>query len=429
MDKNDLEIGAIDFTNENDKKLRKNIFIKGMLTGVVVTAAVCIISVVLMVNFGIGAFSGKNVTVSLDDITETTSSSELINKISNKLIYLNSIIDMYYLEETDTDELAEGIYAGLFEALDDPYTYYYNKEEYEELKQSINGTYSGIGAVVSQDADTKIITVLNPYKDAPAYKAGMRAGDIVYSVNGTEVGETDVSTVVSWLKGEAGTDVDVTVYRNNQYVDLTIIREEIEIPTVDYQVLDNNVGYIEISQFDTNTSGQFADAMEDLISQNMEGLVIDLRNNPGGVYETVVEMLDSILPEGTIVYTEDKNGAKDVETSDADTILDVPLSVIVNENSASASEIFAGAVKDYGIGTIVGTTTYGKGVVQSVVDLGDGTGIKITTSKYYTPNGVCIHGIGIEPDVEVDVDYIEALQSSFDEDEQLQTAIKVLGLE
>lgn len=405
-------------------KEKKEIFIKGMLTGVVSTAAVCIISVVIFVLCA-DVFKSEH-TENLEDYIYSKTSSELVDLISSKLTYLETVISNYYIEDIDEGVLVEGVYKGLFEALDDPYSEYYDEEEYAELKESISGSYSGIGAVVSQNKETMVITVVNPYANSPAYEAGMRAGDIIYSVEGEEIATKDISDVVDKLKGEEDTSVNVTVYRDGEYIDLSIVRRKIEVATVGYQMLENNIGYIEISQFDVNTTEQFGKAMKELNAQNMEGLVIDLRNNPGGVYETVVDMLDMIMPEGTIVYTEDKYGNRETETSDADTILNVPLSVIVNENSASASEIFAGAIKDCGLGTIVGMTTYGKGVVQSVLDLGDGTGLKITTSKYYTPSGVCINGIGITPDVEVEVDYIDALQADMEDDVQLQKAIEVV---
>ena len=238
----------------------------------------------------------------------------------------------------------------------------------------------------------------------------------------------DLNSAVTLIKGEEGTPVTLTIKRGTEVFDVTAVREMIDVETVTHKMLDNNIGYIDVDEFGDKTAKQFSKAFDDLEAQNMTGLVIDLRDNPGGVLDIVVEMLDSILPEGTIVSVKDKYGATDVSESDAATRLNVPLVVLVNENSASASEIFAGAVKDYGVGTIVGKTTFGKGIVQTIFGLQDGTGVKVTIEDYYTPKGESIHKIGVSPDVEIDLPDEVKMQVTipYEEDIQLQKAVEIL---
>ena len=274
--------------------------------------------------------------------------------------------------------------------------------------------------MVSQRMDTMEITVIKVFEGGPADEAGMEAGDILYKVEGEEIGAQEVSFVVKDIKGEAGTWVTVTVYRpsTGEYIDLEMERRNIETPTVEHQMLEDQIGYIAISSFEAVTSNQFNAAIEDLQSQNMQGLIIDLRNNPGGMLTTVCEMLDRVLPENQLlVYTIDKNGTKEETYSeDADT-LDLPMAVLVNDQSASASEIFTAAMQDYDKAEIVGETTFGKGIVQVIIPMSDGSAVKLTTSKYYTPNGICIHEIGVTPDIEVSLD-LEG-----DTDNQLAAAV------
>lgn len=408
---------------EDNKKFLKG-FAGGILSATVIVALVIFIS--------------KYSNISLQ-LTESKSSSETQTNAQEKVggAYTNAkvdaireIIDRYYLEDADESAMVNGIYKGLVAGLGDPYSVYYTEDEYNRLMETTEGIYCGIGVSVSQNIETGIITLVKPFKNAPGFEAGILPGDILYKVNGEEVTGQDLTTVVAKIKGEEGTTVDLTVVRENEtdYIDITVERRQVEIPTIEYEMLENNIGYILISEFDTVTQQQFFDAFTDLNNKGMQGLVVDLRDNPGGILDVVNSILDNILPEGLIVYTEDKAGHKEEYTSDAEHYFDKPLAVLINGNSASASEIFAGAVKDYGIGTLVGTTTYGKGIVQRLIELGDGTAMKLTISKYFTPNGNNIHGIGIEPDIEVELSDEARKKAVIEhsEDNQLQTAIEAV---
>ena len=283
---------------------------------------------------------------------------------------------------------------------------------------------------MTQDAETGVITVVSCYEGTPAWEAGILAGDVVYKVDDAEVSGEDLTKVVAKIKKNDKDSVKLTVIRDgeNDYLEFNVKRADVKVPTVSWDMLENQVGYIAISSFEQVTEEQFLEAKQELTKQGMEKLVIDLRNNLGGVLDTVCNILNEMLPEGIIVYTEDKNGERTEYRSDGKHTFDLPLVILVNEYSASASEIFAGAVKDYGIGTLVGTTTYGKGIVQRLFPLPDGTAVKMTIAKYYTPDGNDIHKVGIEPDVEVELDESLRQQSviSREEDNQLKKALEIL---
>ena len=355
--------------------------------------------------------------------------SDIINdELIEKMDTLIQVVDYYYLYDYDEEAMAEAIYAGILNSLGDPYSVYYTEEEYDSFLEGVSGTYCGIGVVVQQNIETGIVTAVKPYAGCPGDKAGILPGDTILAVEGTEITGMDLNSAVTLIKGEEGTPVTLTIKRGTEVFDVTAVREMIDVETVTHKMLDNNIGYIDVDEFGDKTAKQFSKAFDDLEAQNMTGLVIDLRDNPGGVLDIVVEMLDSILPEGTIVSVKDKYGATDVSESDAATRLNVPLVVLVNENSASASEIFAGAVKDYGVGTIVGKTTFGKGIVQTIFGLQDGTGVKVTIEDYYTPKGESIHKIGVSPDVEIDLPDEVKMQVTipYEEDIQLQKAVEIL---
>lgn len=345
---------------------------------------------------------------------------------NQKMELLNSLIDRYYIGDVDETDLSEGVYKGYIEGLGDPYSVYYDEEETKQMSESLSGEFGGVGALMSQDRETGVITVLQVYDGSPAQEAGMRDGDTLYKVEGEEVTGEDLSDVVSKVKGEKGTQVTLTVLRadTGDEEELTITRDTIEAQTVSHEMKENNVGYIRITEFDTVTYEQYKEALEDLEDQGMERLIVDLRSNPGGNLDTVCDILDLMLPEGLIVYTEDKNGEREEYTSDEEKQFDKPLVVMMNGYSASASEIFAGAIQDYGLGQIVGTQSYGKGVVQSVFDLQDGTSVKLTIAEYFTPNGRSIDGEGITPDVEVEYQYDE---NNPDADNQLEKAMEVVA--
>ncbi|WP_099469123.1 S41 family peptidase [Konateibacter massiliensis] len=407
---------------EDNKK-----FLKGFLGGVL--SAVVVISLVLFIY----KYTGADLKVA--SLVQNVSGSEVEEVGSTltgtKIDVIKQIIDKYYLEDVDEADLVEGMYKGLVNGLGDPYSVYYTEDEFKSMMESTNGVYYGIGVTVSQNADTGIITLVKPFENGPGFEAGILPGDILYKVDGTEVTGMELSTVVAMIKGEEGTTVDLTIVREGESdeLNLTVERRQIEVPTISYEVLEGNVGYIAIAEFDTVTESQFISALEELNNQGVDGLVVDLRDNPGGNLDVVNSILDQILPEGLIVYTEDKYGNKDEYKSDEAHQFNKPLAVLINGNSASASEIFAGAVKDYGIGTLVGTKTFGKGIVQRLIELGDGTAMKLTISKYYTPNGYNIHGIGIEPDVELELDDSLRTQAviAHDEDNQLQKALEIIN--
>lgn len=413
----------------------KNKFFPGFLAGItgafVVFAIIFTISGNQIIGNGQEQLAQSGDQQKIVSTKDTTSSKKDSTKeIMNKINKLESLIDKYYMEEVDQEDLAEGIYKGLLESLNDPYSCYYTEEEYKALMESSSGIYCGIGALVTQDAKTGVISIVKPFLEGPAHEAGILPGDIVYKVNGEEVTGVDLSEVVSKMKGKEGTKAKITIIREgkNDPIDLSITRKMIEVPTIEYEMLDNKIGYIAVSEFDEVTAKQFKEAIKDLDKQGQVGLIVDLRNNPGGLLSTVVDMLDRLLPKGLIVYTEDKYGKKEEEFSDDKEKFDKPLVVLINENSASASEIFAGAIQDYKLGTIVGTNSFGKGIVQSIIPLTDGTAIKVTVSKYYTPNGKNIHGIGIKPDVEIELK--EELRNKVviekDKDNQLKKGIEII---
>lgn len=350
------------------------------------------------------------------------------NDVSAKLDLLNSLIDQYYLYEGEVDEdaLAEGIYSGYTAALGDPYTEYYDREETAALMESTSGEFSGIGATMTQNTDGPGAVITAVYEDSPAAEAGLQAGDVISKVDGNDVSGMDLDSIVSLIKGEKGTEVKITVLRYGQEIETTAVRDIIQMQTVDSVMLDDQVGYISVSEFDDVTYDQFKSALDSLEAQGMAGLVIDLRNNPGGNLDTVTDMLKLLLPEGPIVSITDKNGDTEEITCDGSNEFTKPLAVLVNQYSASASEVFCGAVQDYGIGSIVGVTTFGKGVVQQLMDLGDGTCLKVTIAEYYTPSGRSINGIGVEPDVEVE--YVYDAENP-EADNQLETAAETVRAE
>jgi carboxyl-terminal processing protease len=362
--------------------------------------------------------------------TETSEQNNSYNEIIEKLAYMEFLIDNYYLENTEGITFADGIYKGFISSLKDPYSTYYTEEEFKLLMESSSGVYHGIGAYVSQDTKTGIITIIKPFEESPAYKAGLLPGDIIYKVDGEEVTGVDLTEVVSRMKGMDGTDVRITIIREGETepLEFTITRKEIKVPTIEHSMLEENIGYIIITEFDDITISQFSSAVDELERQGMKGLIVDLRDNPGGLLQSVVKILDRVLPKGLIVYTEDKNGKRDEEYAKDAKQIGVPMTVLINGNSASASEIFAGAIQDYEMGTIVGTKSFGKGIVQKVIPLYDNTAIKLTISKYYTPKGRSIHGTGIIPDVEIDLkDELKKLVTvPIEDDNQLQEAIRIL---
>lgn len=372
----------------------KKSFMKGALYGALV--------MLLAVTMGGCVWKTANKSQSAGTAAVDAESDEATKE---KMEGLGALIDKYYLfsDEIDEEQLQDGIYKGYVNGLGDPYTVYYNEQETTAMLESTSGEYSGVGAIMTQDMTTGLVTIAGVYEDSPAEEAGLKTGDILYQVDEREITDEDLNEIVSWIKGEEGTEVTLHVYRGDELEEVACkaTRRKIEAHTVEYEMKQDQIGYIRIVEFDSVTYEQFKNALADLENQGMAGLVIDLRGNPGGNLDTTVDMLKLILPKGTIVSTEDKNGNKEEYVNEEDHTFQKPLAVLVNQNSASASEVFSGAVQDYGVGTIVGTTTYGKGIVQQLIDLGDGTSLKVTISEYFTPSGRSIHKKGVTPDVEV----------------------------
>lgn len=346
-----------------------------------------------------------------------------------KIEYLEKMIDQEYLGEVDNAELAEGIYAGLVYGLGDVYSRYYTADEYAQETASTDGAYAGIGVSIQKNKNGGV-QIAECYEGGPGAEAGLQTGDVITAINDTDVTDMELSDVVSLIRENKDNTIVLTVFRENEEKsrEISVDVTDVELPSVFGEMLDKKTGYIQITQFTGVTLQQYKDMFAELKDKGMERLVIDLRDNPGGLLTSVCDILREILPEGLIVYTEDKYGNREEETCDGKHQLDMPLAVLVNENSASASEIFAGAVQDHEVGTIVGTTTYGKGVVQELRQLSDGSAVKLTVSNYYTPNGNSINKVGIKPDVEVKLasELLNKDEITHEEDNQLQKALDVI---
>ena len=346
-----------------------------------------------------------------------------------KIEYLEKLIDQEYLGEVDNDEMAEGVYAGLVYGLGDVYSRYYTADEYAQETASTDGAYAGIGVSIQKNKNGGV-QIAECYEGGPGAEAGLQTGDVITAINDTDVTDMELSDVVSLIRENKDNTIVLTVFRENEEKsrEISVDVTDVELPSVFGEMLDKKTGYIQITQFTGVTLQQYKDMFAELKDKGMERLVIDLRDNPGGLLTSVCDILREILPEGLIVYTEDKYGNREEETCDGKHQMDMPLAVLVNESSASASEIFAGAVQDHEVGTIVGTTTYGKGVVQELRQLSDGSAVKLTVSNYYTPNGNSINKVGIKPDVEVKLasELLNKDEITHEEDNQLQKALDVI---
>lgn len=359
--------------------------------------------------------------------------SLLNDQVLDKITELVELINYYFYEDADEEEMATGLYAGLLASLDDRYTEYYTKQQYADLQIAATQNYYGIGAQLKQDRETMVVTIDHVYEGSPAESAGLKDNDVVVKVEEIEATDMELSDLVTHIRGEEGTTVHLQVMREGEtdYLELDVMRANIDLPTVEHKLLDGNIGYIHILEFGAPTIKQFSEAVTDLESQGMQAMLIDVRDNPGGMISAVNGILDAILPEGTMVYTQDKYGKRQVYTSDEENQMDYPTVVLINGNSASASEILAGAIRDFDYGTLIGTKTFGKGVVQSIIPLKDGDAVKLTTAKYYTPNGENIHGTGIEPDIRLEFEYQGDKKAEYDEmqDNQVQKGLEVLKKE
>ncbi|MBQ6786491.1 MAG: S41 family peptidase [Lachnospiraceae bacterium] len=402
----------------NEREENSKSFWKGLVTGLGV--ALLIVALAVTASKVIRTFQMVGIIPS--GAKESVTNSQTIEKLS----VLEDTIQKYFWKDVTEEELEEGVYKGILDSLEDPYSVYYTPEELLDLQQQTEGIYYGIGAYISQSTEVGYVQISKVMKNTPAEESGLMQGDYIYMVNGEDMFEKDSTYVVSKIKGEEGTKVMITVLRETESepLEIEVERRKIESPTVEYQMFDNGMAYIQIVEFDLVTTSQFETAYKQAKQDGMKGLIIDLRSNPGGNLSTVCDIARMLLPKGLIVYTEDKYGERVEYSCDGSQQIEVPLVVLTDGYSASASEILAGAVKDYGIGTLVGTTTYGKGIVQKVISLTDGSAVKLTVSTYYTPNGNNIHEKGVSPDVEVPFD---AEQYVAGVDNQLEKAKEILA--
>lgn len=356
---------------------------------------------------------------------------EDVHRKYSKIIALENYISDNYLNEVTEEEMLDGELKGLFESLDDPYSVYMTSDEFKSFMEHTRGTYGGIGIIVTPGEDN-LITVVSPIEDTPGERAGIKSGDKIIKVNGKEFFANNMDEAIKHMKGKPGTDVTLTILRKEtgkdaETMDIPITRQEIRLKSVKSKMLNDKIGYIRIIQFDELVYKDFMKHLKELQKQGMKGLVIDLRNNPGGLLDKCVDIADELIGKSTVVYTETKHGEKEYEKSGANKI-DIPYVLLVNEGSASASEILAGAVQDTKSGTLIGTKTFGKGIVQRIKQLQDGSGFKMTVSKYFTPNGISIHGIGITPDIVIEIpeDVEKIGVDNIKDDSQLKKAIELL---
>lgn len=419
----------MDLDNKNEQVVRKNkgSFLSGLMVGILSTVVVTII-IAICVIFGGKQSKVPNVKTdqSLDEILEEGDfvDEEMLQKLS----VIEDMIDVYfYKDDIDDALLEEGVYQGVLSALEDPYTCYYTVEELKKLMEQTSGVYYGIGAYVSLDETGMYPMITKPIAGSPAEEADLRPGDIIYEIDGEPTYGKNLDSAVAMIKGEEGTTVELTIVRSTEtdYLYVTVVRRLVESPTVEFEMLEDGMAYIQITEFSEVTVQQFADALASGRASDMKGLIIDLRANPGGSLTAVVDVAKMLLPEGLIVYTEDKYGNRSEYKCDGKREFDQPLVVLVDGNSASASEVLAGAIKDYELGVLVGTKTFGKGIVQKVYSLEDGSALKMTVSSYYSPKGTNIHGTGIEPDKECEFD-AEAYYAEESVDNQLEYAKEVL---
>lgn len=393
-----------------------------------IIGAVLIVIITSVLNYTVGNILGVKLGQRFIISKDTYEYYQDIQQTHKKLLQLSEFLEENYYKEINPEVLAEGAVKGMFAGVGDPYTVYMNEKEFNDLMTRTSGSYGGIGVIVTPGEDG-YVTVVSPIEDTPGEKAGITTGDKIIAVDGTAIYGEKLEEAVGLMKGKPGTEVILTIRRKGvtNALEVPIEREEIRLQTVKSEVLEENIGYIRISMFDEQTAADFKNHLKKLEKQKIEGLILDLRNNPGGLLSQCIEISDMLLGEQTIVYTEDRQGNKEVEKSDKSKI-DYPLAVLVNGGSASASEILSGAIKDGEAGTIIGTTTFGKGLVQQVKPLADGTGFKFTVAQYFTPNGTNIHGTGVEPNIVVELpeELKDKTTIEKDDDIQLHKAIEVV---
>ncbi|MCL2421863.1 MAG: S41 family peptidase [Defluviitaleaceae bacterium] len=347
-----------------------------------------------------------------------------------KILEIYSILNNHSIVPFERDVLLDNMYRGLLEGVGDPYTYYFNREALAVFTERTEGIYAGVGMIVTMDLDDNRVTVVTVFAGSPAEESGLLPGDKIIEVDGVDMSDKRMEEVIALVKGTPGTQVRLGILRGSDTFNINITRQLINVPTVNHQMLAGGIGYIRIESFERVTYNQFVEAYLDLRNQGVQGLIIDVRNNPGGLLETVVDIGNLLLPSGSVLYSENKQGERTVYRSDDNRRIDLPLVMLVNGGSASASEVLTGAVRDHQVGTVVGQQTFGKGVVQSLYLLSDGSAVKVTVATYYTPNGISIHDEGIVPDYIIEVDRDTAMMAArltLEEDVQLQKAIEVMG--
>ena len=352
------------------------------------------------------------------------------NSISGvKANLIKMVIKKYYYQDVTDETLEEGAYRGMVESTGDPFSTYFTPEEYKKLQEDLAGGYAGIGAALVKDPDTGLVTIKSIYADSPSEKAGLKEGDIILGSGSFVAADMELADFVKELRGDPGTEIELVMKRGDEQFTVKMTRAIIVTPSVDHRMLDDKIGYMNISEFDGETENEFDEAMKDLEKQGMKAIVFDLRTNPGGLVDSVTDILDKILPEGVTVYMIDKDGKKEEFKSDAKHHIDIPITVLTSSSTASSAEIFSGAIRDFKYGTIIGEKTYGKGIVQRTIPLADGSAVKLTVETYYTPSGASIHGEGITPDIELEYEYsgdTEAEEYDYLADNQILKAMEVL---
>lgn len=362
-------------------------------------------------------------------ISITSKSSSSSKDIAGTLQKYKEIIDKYYLGNVDEEKLKEGAIKGYIEGLGDPYTEYISADEMEDYLSDTMGNFVGIGIYMVKNTEKGKIQVLAPIKGSPAEKAGIQAGDLILTVDGVDYSADEMTIASNKIKGEEGTTVTIEVLRGTETKKYELKREKVKVNQVEGKVLSNNIGYINFTSFDETTADDFKAKFEELNKQGIKSLIIDLRNNGGGIVDQALQIADYVADKDSVLlYEVDKNNKETVKKAKTDPIINMPIIILTNENTASASEILAGALKDLGKAKTVGTTTYGKGVIQQILKLSDGSGLKVTIEEYQTPNRNKIHKIGIAPDEEVKLpdSVTNVLNVTESEDTQLQKAIEML---
>ncbi len=414
--------------NQNRRTLKNQSrasFWKGIVVGICFTAILAVLGISIVTLVGEKARQAMQAK----DEASTAQEVAVSTRVQEKMEKIAKVIDELYIEEVDTEELETYIYKGMLAGTGDLYAAYYSEEEWNQFMEDASGSYSGIGVTMQYDSAVNMVKVVSINSKAPAATVDIQVGDYIYKVEGEVINldSGDLTEVASKVRGEEGTTVKLTLLRGDdrKEVEVEVERRNVEVESVTGQMLEDKIGYIQITQFEGNTASQFEAAYKKLKEEGMEGLVLDLRANPGGQVDSVVDIAGTFLPEGLVTYMEDKYGNRQNFSCDGDDTWDRPLTVLIDGNSASASEILAGAIRDYGVGTLMGTTTFGKGIVQQTIDLGDNSALKMTFAKYYTPKGENIHGKGIEPDVVVEYEEVEEDQEySIEEDNQVKAAVE-----